>query len=93
LIILEPTSRKLNLVPPLSEQSIYSRYPLGSTFKASEPCRMGLPGPTVSVGTRTDYSVGPWDYLTWVTWHLMAWGARTMMEEYSDRKLCMSCTM
>jgi hypothetical protein len=93
LIILEPTSRKLNLVPPLSEQSIYSRYPLGSTFKASEPCRMGLPGPTASVANRTDYSVGPWDYSTWVTRHLMAWGARTTMEEYSDRKLCMSCTM
>jgi hypothetical protein len=26
-------------------------------------CRMDLPGPTTSVGTRTDYSVGPWDYL------------------------------
>jgi hypothetical protein len=25
-------------------------------------CRMDLPGPTSSVGTRTDYSVGPWDY-------------------------------
>jgi hypothetical protein len=25
-------------------------------------CRMDLPGPTTSVGTRTDYSVGPWDY-------------------------------
>jgi hypothetical protein len=24
-------------------------------------CRMDLPGPTTSVGTRTDYSVGPWD--------------------------------
>jgi hypothetical protein len=25
-------------------------------------CRMDLPGPTTSVGARTDYSVGPWDY-------------------------------
>jgi hypothetical protein len=25
-------------------------------------CRMDLPGHTASVGTRTDYSVGPWDY-------------------------------
>jgi hypothetical protein len=25
---------------------------------------MDLPGPTTSVGTRTDYSVGPWDYLS-----------------------------
>jgi hypothetical protein len=54
---------------------------------------MELPGPTTSVGTRTDYSVGPWDYSTWVTRHLMAWGARTTVEKYSDRKLCMSCTM
>jgi hypothetical protein len=37
---------------------------------------MYLPGPTTSVGTRPDYSVGPWDYTTWVTWHLMAWGVK-----------------
>jgi hypothetical protein len=53
---------------------------------------MDLSGPTTSVGTRIDYSVGSWDYSTWVTRHFMAWGARTMVE-YSDRKLCMSCTM
>jgi hypothetical protein len=50
--------------------------------------RMDLPGPTTSVGTRTDYSVAPWDCSTWVTRHLMAWGARTTVEEYSDRRLC-----
>jgi hypothetical protein len=38
----------------------------------SEHCRMDLPGPTTSVGTRTDYSVGPWDYLTCTARHLMA---------------------
>jgi hypothetical protein len=27
--------------------------------------RTDIPGPTTQVGTRTDYSVGPWDYLTW----------------------------
>jgi hypothetical protein len=54
---------------------------------------MDLPGPTASVGTRTDYSVGPWDYLACATWHMMAWGARTTVEMYSDRKLYMSCTM
>jgi hypothetical protein len=54
---------------------------------------MDLPGPTTSVGTRTDYSVGPWDYWTWVTRYLMVWGARTTVEKYYDRKLCMSCTM
>jgi hypothetical protein len=55
--------------------------------------RMDLPGPTTSVGTRTDYSVGPWDYSTWAARHLMAWSARISVEKYSDRKLCMSCTM
>jgi hypothetical protein len=40
-------------------------------------CRMDLPGPTTSVGTRTDYSVGPWDYPACATWHLMAWSTRT----------------
>jgi hypothetical protein len=56
-------------------------------------CRMDLPGPTISVGTRTDYSVGPWDYSACATWHLMAWGARTTVEKYSERKQYMSCTM
>jgi hypothetical protein len=54
---------------------------------------MDLPGPTTSVGTRTDYSVGPWDYSACATRHLMAWGARTTAEEYSDRKLYMSRTV
>jgi hypothetical protein len=53
-------------------------------------CRMGLPGPTTSVGTRTDYSVGPWDYPACATRHLMAWSTRTTEEEYSVRKLYMS---
>jgi hypothetical protein len=54
---------------------------------------MDLPRPTTSVGTRTDYSVGPWDYSACATQHLMAWGARTTVEKYSDWKLYMSCTM
>jgi hypothetical protein len=54
---------------------------------------MDLPGPTTSVGTRTDYSVGPWDYSTCATRHLMAWSGRTTVEEYLDRKLCMSGSM
>jgi hypothetical protein len=37
-----------------------------------EDCRMDLPGPTTSVGTRTDYLLGPWDYLTCVARYLMA---------------------
>jgi hypothetical protein len=40
-------------------------------------CRMDLPGPTTSVGTRTDYSVGPWDYPACATRHLKAWSTRT----------------
>jgi hypothetical protein len=39
--------------------------------------RMDLPGPTTSVGTRTDYSVGPWDYPSCATRHLKAWSTRT----------------
>jgi hypothetical protein len=35
-------------------------------------CRMDLPGPTTSVGTGTDYSVGPWDYPACAARHLMA---------------------
>jgi hypothetical protein len=43
-------------------------------------CRMDLPGPTTSMGTRTDYSVGPWDYPACATWYLMAWSTRTTQE-------------
>jgi hypothetical protein len=43
-----------------------------STTKYSGACRMDLPGPTTSVGTKTDYSVGPWDYSACATRHLMA---------------------
>jgi hypothetical protein len=43
-------------------------------------CRMDLPGPTTSVGTRTDYSVGPWDYPSCAARHLMARGARDTVE-------------
>jgi hypothetical protein len=35
-------------------------------------CRMDLPGPTTSVGTRTDYSVGPWDYPACAARHPLA---------------------
>jgi nitrate reductase cytochrome c-type subunit len=56
-------------------------------------CHMDLSGPTTLVGTRTDYSVGPWAYSACATQHLMAWGARTAVEEYLNRKLYMSCTV
>jgi hypothetical protein len=41
---------------------------------------MDLPRPTTSVGTRTDYSVGPWDYPACATRHLKAWSTRTTQE-------------
>jgi hypothetical protein len=56
-------------------------------------CRMDLPGPTISVGTRTDYSVGPWDYPACATRHLMAWSTRTTEEKYLVMKLYMSRTV
>jgi hypothetical protein len=47
---------------------------LGSNFNNHQfwECRMDLPGSTTSVGARTDYSVGPWDYPACATRHLMA---------------------
>jgi hypothetical protein len=33
---------------------------------------LDLPGPTTSVGTRTNYSVGPWDYPTCAAQYLLA---------------------
>jgi hypothetical protein len=56
-------------------------------------CRMDLPGPTTSVGTRTDYSVGPWDYPACAARHMMAWSTRTTEEKYSLGKLYMSHTV
>jgi hypothetical protein len=56
-------------------------------------CRMDLHVPTTSVGTRTDYSVGPWDYPTCAARYLLAWGTRTTVEKYSDRKLYIPCTV
>jgi hypothetical protein len=54
---------------------------------------MDFPGPTTSVGTRTDYSMGPWDYPACATRHLMVWSTRTTEEKYSVRKLYMSRTV
>jgi hypothetical protein len=56
-------------------------------------CRMDLPGPTTSVGTRTYYSLGPWDYPTCAARHLLAWSTRTTEEKYSVRKVYMSRTV
>jgi hypothetical protein len=48
----------------LNERTVKNKFPI--------PCRMDLPGPTTSVGIRTDYSVGPWDYSTCAAWHMLA---------------------
>jgi hypothetical protein len=50
-----------------------------STRTGKDPsgaCRMDLPGPTTSVGTKIDYSLGPWDYLAWAARHLLTWSTR-----------------
>jgi hypothetical protein len=41
-------------------------------YRFCAECRMNLSGPATSVVTRTDYSVGPWDYSACATRHLMA---------------------
>jgi hypothetical protein len=51
---------------------------------------MDLPVPTTSVGTRTDYSVGPWDYPARAARHLLAWSTRILAKEYLDRRLYMT---
>jgi hypothetical protein len=45
------------------------------------------------VGTRTDYSVGPYDYPTCAARHLLARSTRSTKEKYSVRKLYMSRTI
>jgi hypothetical protein len=58
-------------VPRLKEESIRERVMMWIEYKEGD-CRMDLPGPTTSVGTRTDYSVGPWDYSTCAARHPLA---------------------
>jgi hypothetical protein len=70
-----------------------TRFMGGLKEEICAPCRMDLPGPTTSVGTRTDYSVGPWDYPACATRHLMACSTRTTEEKYSVRKLYISRTV
>jgi hypothetical protein len=59
---------------------IYSSTASAALGDGGGGCRMDLPGPTTSVGTRTDYSVGPWDYPACATRHLKAWSTRTAQE-------------
>jgi hypothetical protein len=69
------------------EHRVHEVHEVGGGISESErhyqelvKCRMDLPGPTASVGTRTDYSVGPWDYLACAARHLKAWSTRTAQE-------------
>jgi hypothetical protein len=45
---------------------------LGILNMGNGHCCMDLPGPATSVGTRTDYAVGPWYYPACAAQHLMA---------------------
>jgi hypothetical protein len=45
-------------------------------YKVLRDYRIDIPGPTTQVGSRTDYSVGPSDYSTCATRHLLAWSVR-----------------
>jgi hypothetical protein len=56
---------------PILEWLVEEKLPSDQT-EARRICRMDLAGPTTSVGTRTDYSVGPWDYPTCTARYLMA---------------------
>jgi hypothetical protein len=62
-----PLPRIEDLFDQMRGAKVFSKVDLRSGY-----CRMDLPGPTTSVGTRTDYSVGPWDYLTCAARYLMA---------------------
>jgi hypothetical protein len=56
-------------------------------------CRMDPPWAHCLGGYQDRLHGGPWDYSACATRHLMAWGTKTTVEKYSDRKLYMSCTM
>jgi hypothetical protein len=62
----------LGFLPPPIGECVVSRGCIRLEERGSIYCRMDLPGPTTSVGTRTDYSVGLWDYSTCAARYLMA---------------------
>jgi hypothetical protein len=69
-------SKRCTKLPSVAQSEIVHAFLEGTTCR----CRMDLLGPTTSVGTRTDYSVGPWDYPACATRHLKAWSTRTTQE-------------
>jgi hypothetical protein len=58
--------------PAVGDANAHGKLPFAPGNGRFEGCRMYLPGPTTSVGTRTDFSVGPWDYPTCAPRHLLA---------------------
>jgi hypothetical protein len=50
------------VVPAPTTGVVVLQHPFVDGIFYKGTCRMDLPGPTASVGTRTDYSVGPWNY-------------------------------
>jgi hypothetical protein len=65
---------------PLHPSFVFGESKVTANLIREYECRMDLPGPTTSVGTRTDYSVGPWGYPACATRHLKAWSTRTAKE-------------
>jgi hypothetical protein len=62
---------------PPRRASLSGGAPLASAGLSASHCRIDFPGPTTSVGTRTDYSVGSWDYPACATRHL-SWSTREL---------------
>jgi hypothetical protein len=75
-VVLRPSSEAVFRSRAAGPTALVGRW----SHQGRGPCRMDLPGPTTTVGTRTDYSVGPWDYPACATWHLMAWSTGTTKE-------------
>jgi hypothetical protein len=89
----QPAAKQTKHSATGSQEKTSTSSPLKRPIETLTKCRMDLPWPTTSVGTRTDYSVGPWDYPTCAARHLMAWSTRTIEDKYSVRKLYMSRTV
>jgi hypothetical protein len=70
-LVSAPIIQPLDWSQPFEIMCDTSDYVVGAVL-GQRKCRMDLPGPTASVGTRTDYSAGPWDYSTCAARHLLA---------------------
>jgi hypothetical protein len=72
VIAPQPPPATLSPLPPVVRTVHGDALAIGCAGFRGRSCRMDLPGPTTSVGTRTDYSVGPWDYPTCAARYLIA---------------------